>query len=120
MFLGAYLGCGSGAVNLPTLIPVNGKVTYKGQPLTEGTVRFEPDDGYGRMATGKLQSDGSFILSTYTDADGVVAGHHKVFITEPGKSLAKDRAFKKYTGAASSKQTADVTSEQHEFTFDLK
>ena len=52
----------AGAATLPSLIPVKGKVTYKGQPLTKGTVRFEPD-GYGRMATGKIQPDGTYVLS---------------------------------------------------------
>ena len=87
---------GQGA--LPSLIPVKGKVTYKGQPLTTGTVRFEPD-GYGRMASGKLQSDGTYVLSTLKEADGVVAGTHRVFITDLDKKLANDRAFKKYTQA---------------------
>ena len=74
-------GCGAnGAGTLPQLLPVKGKVTFKGQPLTVGTVRFEPDD-YGRPATGKLQSDGTFVLSTLKDADGVVPGHHRVTIT---------------------------------------
>ena len=56
-------GCGSGQVAVAPLVPVKGKVTYKGKALTVGNVRFEPD-GYGRMATGKLQSDGTFVLST--------------------------------------------------------
>jgi hypothetical protein len=114
-FLGACWGCGPGAGTPAPLLPVKGKVTYKGQPLTNGVVRFEPD-GYGRMATGKLGSDGTFVLSTLKDADGVVAGHHRVFITD----VAKDRAFKKYTGQSNDGLTADVSPENTEFTFDLK
>ena len=64
----------------PSLIPVKGKVTFKGEPLTTGLVRFEPDD-FGRPASGKLQSDGTFVLSTLKEGDGVVAGHHRVSIT---------------------------------------
>ncbi len=87
--------------------------------MTKGTVRFEPD-GYGRMASGKLQSDGTFVLSTLKDGDGVVAGHHRVFVSDVDKSLAKDRAFKKYTLATTSKAEVDVDPEHTEFNFDFK
>ncbi len=120
VLLGTVWGCGPGEVKLASLIPAKGKVTYKGQPLTQGIIRFEPDGGFGRMATGKLQADGTFVLSTYKEGDGVVAGVHKVFITDPEKSLAKDRVFKKYTQAASSGLTADVSPERTEYPFDLK
>lgn len=112
-------GCGSGPGVLTDLVPVKGKVTYKGKPLTQGVVRFEPD-GYGRMATGKLEADGSYVLSTLKNADGAVAGSHKVSITDVDKTLAKDKAFKKYMQANASKLTAEVSTESTEFNFDLK
>jgi len=111
-------GCGSGGGALPSLIPVKGKVTYKGQPLTKGTIRFEPD-GYGRMATGTLQSDGTFVLSTLKKDDGVVAGSHKVSVSDTGPSLKKELIPRKYTDPGTSKLTAEVDSEHTEFTFDL-
>jgi hypothetical protein len=118
--LAASLGCGAaGQGALPSLIPVKGKITYKGQPLTTGAVRFEPD-GYGRMASGTLQSDGTYVLSTLKEADGAVAGTHRVYIADPGKKLANDRTFKKYMQANNSKLTAEVTPESTEFNFDLK
>jgi hypothetical protein len=119
LLVGAYAGCGGGAGQLPSLIPVKGKVTYKGQPLPKGMIRFEPD-GYGRMATGKLQADGTFVLSTLKDGDGAVAGVHKVFITDTDKSLAKDRGFSKYASADTSGLTAEVTADKTDFPFDLK
>ena len=119
MLFATCWGCGSDKVPLPHLIPVKGKVTYKGQVLTTGVVRFELD-GYGRMASGKLQTDGTYVVSTLKPADGVVAGSHRVFITETDKNLANDRAFEKFTQAATSGLTADVSSEKTEFTFDLK
>jgi hypothetical protein len=114
--LGPCIGCGAnGAGTMPSLVPVTGKVTFKGQPLTVGTVRFEPDD-YGRPATGKLQPDGTFVLTTLTDGDGVVAGHHRVSIigTDP---KAKPAVPKKFADGASSKFVADVSAENKEFTF---
>ena len=75
------------------LLPVKGKVTYKGQPVAKGTIRFEPD-GYGRPATGRLQSDGSFVLGTNKEGDGVVAGAHRVSVSGFDKPLASNRAEK--------------------------
>jgi len=112
-------GCGSSQGTPVTLIPVKGKVTYKGQPVTKGVIQFEPD-GYGRPATGQLQSDGTFELTTLKSGDGVVAGEHRISIVELDKSLAKDRALKKYGSPNTSRLTAEVSSEKTEFAFDLK
>jgi hypothetical protein len=121
ILLGACWGCGPSAGVPVALLPVKGKVTYKGQPLTTGIIRFDPTNGYGRMATGKIQSDGSFVLSTLKDGDGVVAGAHKVFITDVDTALAKDRVFKnKYMAASDKGLVAEVSPEKTEFTFDLK
>jgi hypothetical protein len=117
--LGAFGGCGPASGSRPSLIPVKGTVTYKGQPVTKGVVKFEPD-GYGRGASGQLQSDGTFVLGTYQKGDGVVAGDHRVAITGLDKNLAKDRALKKYGSPNTSKLTAEVSSEKTEFTFDLR
>jgi hypothetical protein len=119
ILLGACWGCGPSAGVIAPLLSVKGKVTYKGQPLTQGIIRFEPN-GYGRMATGKIQSDGSFVLSTLKEGDGVVAGVHKVFITDVDKTLDKDRVFKKYMIASDKGLVAEVGPEKTEFTFDLK
>jgi hypothetical protein len=116
VLLGPSIGCGAnGAGTMPNLVPVTGKVTFKGQPLTTGTVRFEPDD-FGRPATGKLQSDGTFVLTTLTDGDGVVAGHHRVSIFGTD-SKAKPAVPKKYADGQSSKFEADVSVENKDFTF---
>lgn len=111
-------GCGSSSGALPDLIPVKGKVTYKGQPVTAGTIRFEPD--YGRMASGAIQADGTFVLSTLKKDDGAVAGTHRVYINGTGPNARKKEVIpKKYTQIGTSKLTADVDSEHTEFTFDL-
>jgi hypothetical protein len=119
IFVGTCWGCGSGSVVPPTLIPVKGKVTYKGQPVTKGVVRFEPD-GFGRMATGQIQSDGTFELTTLKPGDGVVPGEHRVTISEFDKSLDKNRALKKYASANISGLKAQVSADKTEFPFDLK
>ena len=120
VLLAPLWGCGiAGSATPATLIPVKGKVTYKGKPVTKGLVKFEPD-GYGRKASGQLQSDGSFVLTTDKEGDGVVAGHHKVSITGTGDRPGKELVPKKYTQRAGSKLEADVDAEHTEFSFDLK
>ncbi len=117
LLLSAHSGCsGSGA--RPTLVPVKGKVTYKGQPLTKGIIRFEPD-GYGRMATGELQADGTFVLTTYENGDGAVVGQHRVYFTGTSSNPKKELVPQKYTTPDGSKLTADVDPDHTEFTFDL-
>ncbi|PQO30148.1 hypothetical protein C5Y97_21620 [Blastopirellula marina] len=75
------VGCGSGRdPNLPETAPVYGVVTLRGETLPEGTVRFTPDDPLGNPASGMIQSDGTFEVSTYSRHDGAVLGKHKVTV----------------------------------------
>ena len=62
--------------------PCQGKVTYKGTPLSGGTIVFIPDSSRGTrgsIAVGQIQPDGTFTLKT-NDALGAVPGHHRVTI----------------------------------------
>jgi hypothetical protein len=76
-------GCG-GDPDLPKLGKVSGTVTYKGQPVTKGLVTFIPAGGSGaqtgQSATGEIQKDGSFTLSTFENNDGAVLGEHIVVV----------------------------------------
>jgi hypothetical protein len=69
-----FAGCGGG----PKTAPVTGKVTYRGQPLQFGSVMFQPDTG--PVAKAKIESDGTFTLST-DGKPGAVLGKHKVRVT---------------------------------------
>ena len=70
---------GCGERGFPTA-PVRGKVTYNGKPVTSGTVLFMPD-GDKPSATGELEPDGSYSLTTYRSGDGAVLGKHSILIT---------------------------------------
>jgi hypothetical protein len=75
-------GCGPG--NGLNLARVRGKVTYKGEPVKNGTVFFMPDEQKGTIgppAVGSITSDGSYIMSTESAGDGVIVGSHKIGIT---------------------------------------
>jgi hypothetical protein len=77
----ALTGCGSN--NGLSLGRVQGKVTYKGEPLKFGTVSFVPDTSKGNsgpIAMGNIKDDGSYVLSTSDAGDGAVVGHHKISV----------------------------------------
>jgi hypothetical protein len=77
-------GCGCGPGNGLNLAKVRGKVTYKGEPIKNGTVFFMPDDSKGTIgppAVGSITKDGTYIMSTESAGDGVIVGSHKIGIT---------------------------------------
>jgi hypothetical protein len=80
-------GCGGG-VERPPLGKVSGKVTYNGKPVTSGSVIFTPTKGDtgGHIATGNIQSDGSYTLTTFDTGDGAVLGQYVVTIEARGQT----------------------------------
>ena len=62
----------------PQTYPVRGKVTLDGKSVEFGDVRFLSDDG--RVATGKIQSDGSYRMGTAKWGDGVLPGNYRVTV----------------------------------------
>jgi hypothetical protein len=107
-------GCGSSATSTEGLtVPVKGKITYKGKPLTSGTVVFEPEDA-GREAHGKIQPDGTFELSTYGHGDGAVRGPNRVAVSGNLKLPLK------YKNASSSKTEVEVAEGKTEYIIELR
>ncbi|MEO2049157.1 MAG: hypothetical protein ABGX16_21570 [Pirellulales bacterium] len=62
------------------LIPVHGQVLFQGEPLQYGSVMFQPQ-GEGPLARGTIQADGTFVLGTESEDDGVRPGNCRVRIT---------------------------------------
>jgi len=111
-------GCGSDSGQfVGQTVPVKGKVTYKGKPLTQEEIVFEPDGGSGREAHGNIQPDGTFELSTFKAGDGAVPGTHRVAVSGTGK---KDAVPVKYKNTSSSKTEVDVAEGKAEYVVDLK
>lgn len=79
----ATMGCSGGSK--PKTIPVKGKVTLAGQPLTQGSLTFQPiktAEGYPtRPAMGTVNSDGTYEASTFEKGDGVIPGEYKVLVS---------------------------------------
>lgn len=70
-------GCGRGP-----LLPVQGKISYKGYNLQSGVIVFVPDSTRGMrgsVAVGKIREDGSFSLYT-GDSPGATAGWYRVTV----------------------------------------
>ncbi|WP_145177085.1 hypothetical protein [Gimesia aquarii] len=128
--LSAFTGCSGNSDELPTG-KVYGKVTYKGKPLPLGSVTFIPD-GMGKAASGEIQEDGSYVLTTYSKGDGAIIGNHKVMIISerdtsnlPAESAAANEDLslipEKYSmSPKTSGLTAIVKEDGNEINFDLK
>jgi hypothetical protein len=76
------VGCG------PSISPVTGTVTYKGEPVKGGTLIFSPV-GEGTAATGTVQDDGTYVLKTDT-SNGAQVGKVKVTYSAPGGEASTD------------------------------
>lgn len=110
-------GCSDGR---PTRVPISGRVLIDGQPLESGMIRFYPAEN--RAATGNIEPDGSFTLTTYELGDGCVLGQHPVIIM--GTKVLNSRtvrwfAPKKYAGLETSGLVFDVTGPTDSAEFNL-
>jgi hypothetical protein len=68
----------AGCDDRPRRVPVAGLVLIDGQPLTQGYVRVVPADGH--PATGEIDAQGRFRLTTIDEGDGCIAGTHPVVV----------------------------------------
>ena len=108
-------GCGQSSAAIPSTYPVKGKVSFKGKPLTNGSIVFEPTDA-GKDAYGKIQPDGTFELTTYKEKDGAVVGSHRVYVTGLSKSVIPV----KFMHASSSKVEVEVNEATTDYPVDFK
>ncbi len=78
MLLGTswLVGCDAG----PVRVPVHGRVLYQGQPLTFGSVMFQPL-GSGEIARSTIAPDGTYTLTTRSEGDGVLPARCRVRVT---------------------------------------
>ena len=83
---GVFLvGCGGGS-SVRT-VPVSGKATFEGSPMSLGIVTYYPDASKGNTSdhrpTGTIQADGTYKLVT-AGKDGAPVGWYKVTINPNG------------------------------------
>ena len=124
LFIGAFIGCGRDQSR--TAI-VRGKITYQGKPVPSGTISFIPTAG--PTATGEIQPDGTYTLTTYKTGDGAVTGKHSVVVVamqDMSSRLPEDRSPMpepivplKYTSIATTDLRAVVEDKENTIDFDL-
>jgi len=109
-------GCGSSDRAV-----VKGKVVHNGQPVTDGSITLAPTASVGttgKPATGKVQSDGAFIVNTETDDDGVLIGSYEVFYNPPATS--EDAASTSpYAGLVPKQAQVEVKAGENDITVEL-
>ena len=134
--------CGCGPSRSETA-PVTGKVTFHGNPVPEGTIAFYPENG--RFATGRIQPDGTYVLTTFEEGDGALTGNHVVMIEavrfakgpqpksmqeevamakkskRPNSAMIKPKWLipQKYANRTTSGLTAEVSAGKNTIDFDL-
>lgn len=75
----SFSGCSDGRLKT---YPAKGKVVFKsGNPVHVGTVEVKSRE-HGVQARGSIDQDGNFLLTTYVDGDGAVAGVHDCVVVQ--------------------------------------
>jgi hypothetical protein len=62
------------------LVKATGRLTFKGQPVPNTYVVFQPDEPGKRPSRGLTDDDGRFTLVFSKSEVGVLRGHHTVFL----------------------------------------
>lgn len=84
-------------------IPIRGEVVYKGQLLATGLVVYLPTGGgAARQASGKIEADGKFVLTTFKAGDGVVPGEYSIVVYPYDSPAGATRTREQMEAAAQS------------------
>jgi hypothetical protein len=96
------LSTGCGSPEKPEVAPVRGTVSFRGKPLSTGTIVFAPDplrNGPGPLARADIQADGSYQLMSDKVA-GATLGWHRVTVvavidgaSAPGQRFTQPRSL---------------------------
>jgi len=115
------IGCGG---DRPQMGQVEGTVSYKGQPVPNGTITFIPDKG--RSASGVIEDGAIKNVTCFEANDGVPVGPAKVIISafskQPEGSTAPTKALlpEKYSSPERTDQKADIKPGKNDLKFDLQ
>ncbi|MCI0457725.1 MAG: hypothetical protein L0Z62_12205 [Gemmataceae bacterium] len=130
VLLGSLLlaGCGGGS-DLPPMVPVKGKVTVEGKPVTSGQVSFLPlavdKDRKVPSSSGTIDASGNYEIFTGGKA-GAPLGKYKVAITpsmvpvEGTKKPPKAPFNPRYQDPAKTKLEIEVVNNPSAGAYDLK
>jgi hypothetical protein len=120
------LSCGKNS-DVPDNVPVSGKVTVDGDPVTAGQVSYIPYDKEqktGGMSAGQIDSSGGYVIYTAGNS-GAPPGRYKVTVT-PSMVPSGDMKMPsipfnpKYSDASKTPLIINVTAGAAAGTYDLK
>ncbi|MFO0890638.1 MAG: hypothetical protein U0790_16025 [Isosphaeraceae bacterium] len=82
---GSLPGCSNADQGATAVYPVKGKVTFEGEPASGAFVVFHPKSaaapgGEGQRPSAQVKPDGSFEVTTRSQADGAPAGDYAVTV----------------------------------------
>jgi len=79
LLLLVVVGCNRG----PKIVVAEGKVQFEdGSPVVVGTIETKSVQHDGIQATGKIERDGTFKLTTFVEGDGAAVGDHQCVIVQ--------------------------------------
>lgn len=120
LLLVAVAGCGTSG---PEMGDVKGTVTYKGKPLTTGTITFVPETDGLPTAFAEIQPDGTYVAKTRDFGNGVPIGKHRVMIIavkDHGPEAPVEAILPvKYSSDSQSGLTAEVKAGENTVDFPL-
>jgi hypothetical protein len=102
----------------PQLTEVRGKVTFRGAPVSQGTVCFQPATrgGTSRPAVAVISEDGSYELHAFPGRSGALPGEYRVSVDcHTGSFINHDVNYlvpKRYADPATSSLTASVPADK--------
>lgn len=105
VFLMAWQGCG-GQAGGPERVPVRGQVSYAGEPIQEGKIRFIPEDG--PVAVAEIR-DGRYVADA---RGGVPVGRHRVVIEAYRPRAGAEPATAELAEAIADIEEGEVPQEQ--------
>lgn len=105
-------GCG-GSDNVE-VYPVKGTVLFDGKPMAGGgSISFVPVSSQkGKGAGGVINTDGTYVMSTYADGDGSMAGTFRVVINQTVQQEPDFGGDSDAPGAAKNVEPVQVVGQQ--------
>ncbi len=124
-----FSGCWDRNIRVPRTVPVQGRVLWRGKPLSGVRVTFHPQFDTGRVAflpTGWTDANGYFTLSTARIGDGAMPGDYVVTFEwiqvshdRLGLEIEVDVWKGKYASVETSPWRVTVSSDSQQFDFQL-
>lgn len=127
-------GCGGGPkTDRPATVPAHGLVTYRGEPVPEAVVVFQPD-GHKYAAAATTDAEGKFDLKAFPPESGAVPGAYRVTLMKisqddvvyektPRRSVPQPKSLipAKYADPTKSGLTVEIPADgAEELRFELK